>query len=146
MRVAIAQQPPVLLDREATLAAAVTHLHAAADGGADLVVFAEAYVPGYPLWIWRLRPEVDFDLTSAIHKQLVANSVDLSADGLRPLRDAAAERSVVVVCGLNERDGEFGRSTLYNTVVTIGVDGTIHDEGETWTATMRHIAAEGRAG
>jgi nitrilase len=26
---------------------------------------------------------------------------------------------------LNERDGEFGRSTLYNTVVTIGSDGTI---------------------
>jgi nitrilase len=208
VRVAIVQQPPVLLDREATLAAAVTHLHAAADRGANLVVFPEAYVPGYPVWIWRLRPEADFDLTSAIHKELVANSVDLAADGLRPLRDAAAERSVVVVCGLNERDGEFGRSTLYNTLVTIGVDGTIlnrhrklmptnpermvwgqgdatglrvtdtaigrvgtlicwenymplaryvlyadgveiyvastWDEGDTWIATMRHIAAEGR--
>jgi nitrilase len=125
VRVAIVQHPPVLLDREATLAAAVTHLHAAADAGARLVVFPEAYIPGYPVWIWRLRPGVDFELTSAIHRQLLDNSVDLVADGLRPLRDAAAERHLVVVCGLDEREGEFSRSTLYNTLVTIGSDGTI---------------------
>jgi nitrilase len=208
VRVAIVQHPPVLLDRDATLVAAVTHLHAAADAGAQLVVFPEAYVPGYPVWIWRLRPEADSELTSAIHRQLLDNSVDLVADGLRPLRDAAAERNVVVVCGLHERDGEFSRSTLYNTLVTIGSDGAIvnrhrklmptnpermvwgqgdasglrvtdtavgrigtlicwenymplaryalyaegveiyvaltWDEGDTWIATMRHIAAEGR--
>ena len=57
VRVAVVQEPPVLLDREATLAAAVGHLRRAADGGARLVVFPEAYVPGYPVWIWRLRPE-----------------------------------------------------------------------------------------
>jgi nitrilase len=125
VRVAIVQHPPVLLDREATLAAAVNHLHAAADGGAQLVVFPEAYVPGYPVWIWRLRPGADFELTGTIHRQLLDNSVDLVADGLRPLRDAAAERNLVVVCGLDEREGEFSRSTLYNTLVTIGSDGTI---------------------
>jgi nitrilase len=123
--VAIVQQPPVLLDREATLAAAVTHLHAAAEAGAQLVVFPETYVPGYPVWIWRLQPGADYDLTSEIHAKLVDNSVDLVADGLRPLRDAAAERNLVVVCGLNEREGEFSRSTLYNTLVTIDSDGTI---------------------
>jgi nitrilase len=208
VRVAIVQQPPVLLDRDATLAAAVTHLHAAADAGAKLVVFPETYVPGYPVWIWRLRPGEDYELTSAIYKRLVDNSVDLVADGLRPLRDAAAERNLVVVCGLHERDGEFARSTLYNTLVVIGSDGTIlnrhrkmmptnpermvwgqgdasglrvtqtaagrigtlicwenymplarytlyadgvevyvastWDEGDTWIATMKHIAAEGR--
>jgi nitrilase len=125
VRVAVVQQPPVLLDREATLAAAVTHVHAAADAGAQLAVFPETYVPGYPVWIWRLQPEADYDLTSEIHARLLDNSVDLVADGLRPLRDAAAERNLVVVCGLNEREGEFSRATLYNTLVTIGSDGTI---------------------
>jgi nitrilase len=150
VRVAIVQRPPVLLDREATLAMAVDHLHAAADAGAQLVV----------------------------------------------------------VCGIHERDGEFARSTLYNTLVVIGADGSVlnrhrklvptnpermvwgegdasglrvvptavgrvgalicwenymplaryalyadgvevyiastWDEGDTWLATMRHIAAEGR--
>jgi nitrilase len=208
VRVAIVQQPPVLLDREATLAAAVMHLRAAAAGGAALVVFPETFIPGYPAWIWRLRPGADHDLTSEIHQQLVANSVDLAADGLRPLREATAELGLVVVCGIHERDGAFGRATLYNTEVIIGTDGTIlnrhrklvptnpermvwgdgdatglrvietpvgrvgtlicwenymplarytlyaegvevyvastWDEGETWIATMKHIAAEGR--
>jgi nitrilase len=111
--VAVVQRPPVLLDREATLRAAVEHLHEAADEGARLVVFPETYVPGYPVWIWRLRPENDFALTSAIHRELLANSVDLTADDLRTLREAAAERGVVVVCGVHEREGEFSRATLY---------------------------------
>jgi nitrilase len=123
--VAVVQRPPVLLDREATLAVAVEHLHEAADAGARLIVFPETYVPGYPVWIWRLRPEDDFALTSALHRELVANSVDLIADDLRVLRDAAASRSVVVVCGVHEREGEFSRATLYNTVVVIGSDGAI---------------------
>jgi len=124
-RVAVVQQPPVLLDRDATLAAAVTHLHTSADAGAALTVFPEAYVPGYPVWIWNLRPGPDYALTSDIHEVLLANAVDLEADGLAPLRQAAAERSVTVVCGVHEREGAFGRSTIYNTLVTIGPDGEV---------------------
>jgi nitrilase len=125
VRVAIVQHPPVLLDRAATLAAAITDLHTAAEAGAKLAVFPETFIPGYPAWIWRLRPGGDFDLTGEIHQRLLENSVDLAADGLKPLREAAADLHLVVVCGLHERDGEFGRSTLYNTAVTIGSDGTI---------------------
>ena len=115
----------MLLDGPATLAGAIEHLHVAADAGAGLVIFPETYVPGYPLWIWRLRPEADYQLTSEIHQQLLANSVDLVADGLRPLRDAAAQRGIVVLCGVHEREGSFGRATLYNTLVTMGATGAI---------------------
>jgi nitrilase len=125
VRVAIVQQPPVLLDRDATLAAAVGHLHTAAQDGANLVVFPETFIPGYPAWIWRLRPGDDFELTSEIYARLLDNSVDLEADGLKHLREAAAERHLVVVCGVHERDGSFGRSTLYNTQVTIDAGGEI---------------------
>ena len=55
-RVAVVQHPPVLLDRQATLARAVELAEQAARGGASLVVFPEAFVPGYPTWVWRLRP------------------------------------------------------------------------------------------
>jgi nitrilase len=125
VRVVVVQQPPKLLNGPATLKAAVDRLHEAADAGARLVVFPEAYVPGYPVWIWRLRPGPDYEVTSAIYARLVENSVDLANDGLRPLRDAAAERGVIVVCGIHEREGRFSRATLYNTVVTIGSDGEI---------------------
>ena len=123
--VAVVQRPPVLLDREATLKGAVEHLHEAADAGARLIVFPETYLPGYPAWIWKLRPGSDYDLSDAIYRELLDNSVDLVADDLRPLREAAAQRNVVVVCGVHERDGAHSRATLYNTLVTIGADGSI---------------------
>ena len=50
-RIAVAQMPPVHLDREATLTSVVSTMDAAAKGGAEMVVVPEAYVPGYPTWI-----------------------------------------------------------------------------------------------
>jgi len=125
MRVAVVQRPPVFLDRDATLAVAVASVSEAARDGAQLIVFPEAFVPGYPAWMWRLRPGTDMGLTEAIHASLRANSVSLAGDDLAPLRQAALEHRVTVVCGIHERDTEFGRSTLYNTAVLIGPDGSI---------------------
>ena len=124
-RIAIVQQAPVFLDRAATLARAVEAVDEAAGAGARLIVFPEAYVPGYPAWIWRLRPGPDMALTEQLHARLRAQSVDLSGTDLAPLREAAARRGVTIVCGVQERDSEFSRSTLYNTVVTIGPDGAL---------------------
>jgi nitrilase len=127
VRVAVVQRPPVLLDRATTLGIAIEHLQAAAAGGAELVVFPEAFIPGYPAWIWKLRPGDDHELASLIHSRLMANSVDLAANDLQALKEAAAQLAVVVVIGVQERDGMFSRATLYNTVVTIGADGIIRN-------------------
>ena len=32
---------------------------------------------------------------------------------------------MVVVCGIHEREGSYSRATLYNTLVTIGPDGSV---------------------
>jgi nitrilase len=115
----------VFLDRAATLKSAVSALAEAAGNGAQLAIFPEAFVPGYPAWMWRLRPGADMALTERIHARLRANSVSLAADDLAPLRQAAAEHKVTVVCGVHERDTEFSGGTLYNTVVVIGPDGKL---------------------
>ena len=124
-RVAIAQLAPVFLDRAATLDKAVAALDEAARAGARLIVFPEAFVPGYPAWMWRLRPGTDMALTEQLHALARAQAVDLGAGDLAPLCEAARQHGVTVVCGLQERDSEFSRSTLYNTVVIIGPDGTL---------------------
>ncbi|MFT3956731.1 MAG: carbon-nitrogen hydrolase family protein [Piscinibacter sp.] len=124
-RIAIAQCTPVVLDRDATLALAVSLVGEAARAGAQLLVFPEAFVPGYPAWMWRLRPGLDMGLTEQIHARLMAQTVDLAAGQLAALQQAAREHAITVVCGLHERDAAFSRATLYNTVVTIGPDGAL---------------------
>jgi len=124
-RIAIVQRAPVVLDRDATLALAASSVAEAARGGAALVVFPEAFVAGYPAWVWRLRPGQDMALAEQIHARLLASAVDVPAGQLAPLQRAAREHGVSVVCGLHERDAEFSRATLYNSVVTIGPDGAL---------------------
>ena len=124
-RVAIVQVPPVVLDRAATLALAVDKIDEAADAGARLIAFGETFVPGYPEWIWGLRPGDDGDISAAINARLLDQAVDLEADGLATVRAAARRRAVVVVMGVHELDGAYSRATLYNTLVVIGADGTV---------------------
>lgn len=125
VKVAVIPKPPVLLDRDGTIARAVESIHEAANAGATLLVFPEAYVPGYPAWIWRVRPGGDIKLSSELHARLRRNAVDMDRDDLRPLQEAARERAVTVVVGINEIDGRFSGTTLFNTVVIIGPDGAI---------------------
>jgi len=82
-------------------------------------------VPGYPAWVWRLRPGLDWGTSEQIHQRLLGNAVDLTRDDLAPIRQAAAEAGVTVVIGITERDGDLGRNTLYNSVVVVGEDGKI---------------------
>ena len=125
VKAAVVQKPPVLLDLAATMANAVADLNRAADAGAGLVVFPEAHLPGYPVWIWRLRPALDRTAMREIHSRLLDGAVDIAGGGLKPLSEAAAKRGVSVVCGLHEVDRGVSGGTLYNSVVVIGADGTV---------------------
>jgi len=125
IKVAISQTPPVLLDLQATIDRAIETLSEAAEKGSQLVVFPEAYLPGYPTWIWRLRPGADMGLGNTIHSKLLRNAVNIAGGGLDQVCAMAAKHQLVVVMGLNEIDSEFSGSTLFNTVVVIGSDGEI---------------------
>ncbi|MDN3518110.1 carbon-nitrogen hydrolase family protein [Aquisalimonas lutea] len=125
IKIGVIQIPPVLLQREATIEQMLASIDEAAGAGAELLVFPEAYIPGYPTWIWRLRPGGDMALSSEIHARLRANAVDLHGDALIPLQDAAARHGVTVVTGIHEIDSCYSGTTLFNTVVTIGPDGRI---------------------
>jgi nitrilase len=88
-------------------------------------VFPEAYLPGYPTWIWRLKPGGDMALSNELHARLRQNAVSLSRGDLKPVQDSAKKHQITLVVGINEVDTEVSGTTLYNTVVVIGPDGTI---------------------
>ena len=122
---AIVQCSPVFLDKDKTINLAVNKIEEAASKGADLVVFTEAFIPGYPTWVWRLRPGGDWNLSEELHARLLNNAVDVESGDLEPLYEAARKHHVTIVCGIEERDSRLSRATLYNTVITIGPDGTL---------------------
>jgi nitrilase len=115
LTVAAVQATPVFLDRAATVDVAARHV---ASVDADLVVFPESFVPGYPDWVWRRSPMSDGDW----YARLVANAVRVDSADLDPLRDAARDAGTTVAVGVTERASS---DTLYNTVVYIDAAGEI---------------------
>lgn len=124
-KLAIVQKAPVFLDKQKTIDTAVATVEEAATNGAELVVFTEAFIPGYPAWVWRLRPGGDWSLSEELHERLLNNAVVMESDDLAPLYKAAKNNNVTIVCGIEERDSQLSQSTIYNTVIVISPDGTL---------------------
>jgi nitrilase len=125
VKVAVVQTPPVLLDRAASIDRMLASIDEVAAAGAQLIVFPEAYLPGYPSWIWRLKPGGDMALAGEIHARLRDQAVDLGRGDLGPVAKAAAQHGVTIVCGMHEIDSTFSGTTLFNTAVVLGPEGTI---------------------
>lgn len=122
---AIVQKSPVFLDKEKTIELAVSSVEEAVANGAKLVVFTEAFIPGYPTWVWRLRPGGDWNLSEELHSRLLNNAVDMESDDLKPLYEIAEKLNVTIVCGIEERDSKLSQATLYNSVIVIDEDGRL---------------------
>ena len=85
--------------------------------GADLVVFPESFVPGYPDWVWRRPPMSDGDW----YDRFSAQAVDVDGIDLEPVFEAARAAGVWVALGITER---VRSGSLYNSVVYV------NDRGE----------------
>lgn len=125
MKIGVVQQPPVYMDREASIERAVELIGEAAAKGCRLIAFPETWLPGYPTFVWRLPPGAGMKKTDDLFALSQANSVDLSKDGLAPVKSAAKEYSMVVVMGHQEVDGLVSGSTLFNSVAIIDADGKL---------------------
>jgi nitrilase len=121
LRVAAVQDAPVWLDRDGTLDTTLTLVERAAAEGAQLVVFPEAFLPGYPDWVWRTRPWDDH--ASALYATLFDNAVVIGSAVTSVLGVAAKRFGIYLSIGIDER--EPSGSTLYNSQLLYGPDGSL---------------------
>ena len=125
VRAAAVQAPPVYLDKEASTARAISLLAEAKQGGADLVAFAESWLPGYPEWLSYGVSWYDAQRTKDLFGRFSRNSVTLRGPEVSAIAEAAGRLGVVVVLGISERDDEFSHGTLFNTAVFIDEQGQV---------------------
>ena len=119
--VAAVQAAPVLLDREATIGKVVALAEKAAADGARLVAFPEAFVPGYPDWVWRTRPW-DAEAT-ALYARLLDQAVVVGSAATDLLADTARRLGIWLSVGVDERDHHD--STIYNSLLHFAPDGSL---------------------
>jgi nitrilase len=120
VRVAAVQATYVLMDREATIDRVADLTAAAAAGGAQLVVFPEAFIPGTPIWI-DTQPIWDGD--ADWFRLLAENAVVVPSPATDRLGAIAREHGVWLVIGVQEREAHGG--TIYNSVLYLSPDGTL---------------------
>ncbi len=121
--VAAVQDSPSFLNLKESVAKAAALISKARQSGAQLVVFPETWLPGYPVWIDSAPQAAVWDHPPAkeIFSRLFVNSAAIPSPEMDQLCRAAKAAGVIVVMGLHERDG----GTLYNTMLTISADGEI---------------------
>ena len=111
-----------LFDRAATLNLFAEKLTEAASAGADLVVFPEAFLGGYPKGIdFGVRVGSRNDAGRDQFAAYASDAVTREDQNMAFVRDAVARAGVNTVLGLIERDG----GTLYCATATLARDGTI---------------------
>ena len=124
IKVTAAQLSPVFLNKRKTVIKAVKAIKEAGKNGSKLIVFPEAFVSGYPDWVWLIPNSKGADLNE-LYIKLVENAVSVPDDSTEKLCKAAKEANINVVMGMHEKNSETSGSSLYNSLLYISDQGRI---------------------
>jgi nitrilase len=124
--VAAVQAAPIYLSLERSLSRALELISEAAKRRAQLVVFPETWLPGYPAWLDICRDTAVWENAQVkrLYAKLLENSVSVPDRVTETLGEAARRYNMTLIMGIHERVMEgAGRGTLYNTILTFGPTG-----------------------
>ncbi|MBT8324282.1 MAG: carbon-nitrogen hydrolase family protein [Winogradskyella sp.] len=144
LKVALAQISPVWLDKTATLKKVEQSIIDAAKEGAELVVFGEALVPGYPFWLALTGgAQWNTQLNKELHAIYVCNAISIENGELNAICKLAKIHKIAIYLGIIERPLDRGGHSIYASLVYINANGEIksvhrklqptYDERLTWS-------------
>jgi nitrilase len=106
VRVAVVQAGSILIDKEASIDKAVNLTRTAADQGAKIVLFPEAFIPGHPRVLnFGLKGGRNTAEGGRLWDLYRQNSLPAVDPALAPLAKVAAETGVFLAVGVTERRG-----------------------------------------
>jgi nitrilase len=114
LRVGIAQFAPKWLNKEGTLEVIENALQEAAEKGVELLVFGEAFWPGYPFWLAYMDGAAwEVPANKALHAHYLHNAVVPENGDLNPIIARASALGISVYLGIVERAQDRGGHSLY---------------------------------
>jgi len=116
--VAAVQAAPIYLDLKKSTEKACGIIRDAAVKGAKLVAFPEAFLPGYPWWIFHGDP---FEYGMKYWQEFYNNSVEIPSVTIKKLSDAAKENDIYLCISVTEKDG----GSLYLTQLWFDNEGSL---------------------
>jgi predicted amidohydrolase len=116
-RLAAIQAHPIYFDLEASTEKACNLILEAGKKGATLAAFGEAWLPGYPFFVWG-------EATAAMSAEYILNAVEIPSAVTDQLCESARQAGIDVVIGVAERDVQT-KGTVYCTLLFIGSEGKI---------------------
>lgn len=119
---AVVQAEPVFMDREGSVQKAIRLIADAAEKGARLIVFPEAFIAGYPDWIWHIPPG-EMALNQSLYARWLQSTVIIPSSATDTLAAVAKKHNVYLAVGINERSP--GGGSVYNTLLYLSPEGTI---------------------
>lgn len=123
-RVAVVQGMPILFDKDACVKKTVELIGEAADNQAELIVFPELFVPGYPYGMtFGFTVGSRKDGGRADWKLYYDNSIVVPGKETEQIGAAARAAHAYVSIGVSERDAVSG--TLYNTNLFFSPEGEV---------------------
>src|SRR5580704_7199338 len=121
-KASVIQAAPVMFDREATIEKVRTLAAQAAAQGAQLAVFPEAFVSGYPKGLdFGARVGGRTPEGRRMFRRYFESAVDVPSACTDTLGEIAREYALYIVIGVIERDG----GTLYCTVLFFDPHGAL---------------------
>ncbi len=126
LKIALAQISPVWLNREKTLAKVCDSIKSAANNQADLIVFGEALVPGYPFWLDATHSsQFENERQKTIHAKYIEQAVQIESGDLDSVCQTAKENNIAIYLGIIERPQDRSGHSLYCSLVYIDKAGVI---------------------
>ena len=143
LKVGLAQIAPVWLNKTKTLECICASIEKAAAQHAELLVFGEALLPGYPHWLaftegaaWNL------EINKTLHAHYASNAIQPESDDLDEVCKLAKSHGMAIYLGTIERAKNRGGHSLYASLIYINTEGQIqsvhrklqptYDERLTW--------------
>ena len=126
LKVALAQISPVWLDKKQTIQKIKNTIEDASKEKAELIVFGEALLPGYPFWIGLTNGAAwNSSVQKEIHAHYVQNSITIEKGELASICNLAKEHRMAIYLGIIERAQNRGGHSIYASLVYINQDGVI---------------------